>query len=154
MIEVRESKSDELMSFSEWDSNPDASEHITEFSLQQHQREFARSDIVYLSIYADGELAGYFILALQSEPGSIEFRRIVVATKNSGTGQAAIPEMEVYCRDRLDCQRIWLDVFDANPRGRHIYEKLGYPLFDTGELRGKKLLFLQKNVTGNPGTTN
>jgi RimJ/RimL family protein N-acetyltransferase len=150
MIEVRESRPDELQHFCELDQDPDAREHINVSTLLQHQQEFARADIVYLSIYANAELAGYFILALEADPGSVEFRRIVVANKGAGTGQAAILVMEAYCRDRLDCQRIWLDVFESNTRGRHVYEKLGYHLFDAGELRGKKLLYLQKNIAANP----
>jgi len=150
MIEIRESRSNELRRFSELDQDPDTREHITTSSLQQHRRAFARNDIVYLSIYSESELAGYFILALESEPGSIEFRRIVIAIKGAGTGQAAIGAMENYCRDQLGCQRIWLDVFEANTRGRYVYEKLGYQLFDTGDLRGKKLLYLQKNIAANP----
>ncbi len=150
MIRVSESHDDELEKFSEMDLDPGTSEHITVSSLQQHQQAFARDDIVYLSIYRDAGLVGYFMLALESDPGSIEFRRIVVATRGAGIGQQAIPAMEDFCRDRLGCQRIWLDVFETNTRGRHVYEKLGYQLFDTGQLRGRKLFFMQKNIAANP----
>ena len=81
----------------------------------------------------------------------VEFRRIVVSCRGIGIGQAAIPAMEVYCREQLHCRRIWLDVFDSNPRGRHIYQKLGYRLFDTGELEGRKLLYMDKSLTDPAG---
>jgi RimJ/RimL family protein N-acetyltransferase len=43
-------------------------------------------------------------------------------------------------------RRIWLDVFEHNARGRHVYEKLGYRRFDSGELDGKPLLLYEKQL--------
>lgn len=150
MISLSESRPDELQQFCELDQHPDAREHIITISLQQHQQAFEATDIVYLSIYRDNNLVGYFMLAREADPGNIEFRRIVIIDKDTGIGQAAIPAMEAYCRDQLGCQRIWLDVFESNARGRHVYDKLGYHLFNTGDLDGKKLLFMQKNIAANP----
>ena len=90
------------------------------------------------------------ILALDSDLTSVEFRRIVVAAKGAGIGQAAIAAMEAYCVEALRRQRIWLDVFASNPRGLHIYQKLGYRRFDSGELDGRKLLYLQKTIGADP----
>ncbi len=73
-----------------------------------------------------GVLAGFFILGLVEDKKSVEFRRIVVATKGQGIGQTAIGLMERFCRATLGRTRIWLDVFESNARSRHIYEKLGY----------------------------
>jgi hypothetical protein len=58
MIEVPRSRPDELQHFYDLDQDPDAREHINRSTLQQHQQEFARADIVYLSIYANTEVAG------------------------------------------------------------------------------------------------
>ena len=52
--------------------------------------------------------------------------------------------MEEYCRERLGRSRIWLDVFEFNQRGQHIYQKLGYRRFDQGEVEGKVLFFYDK----------
>ncbi len=153
MIEIRESENGELERFCQMERAADTREYITVSTLQQHRQEFARADIVYLSIYSDDALAGYIILALEGDGETVEFRRIVVADKGKGTGRAAILAMETYCRDRLRRRRIWLDVFESNHRGRHVYEKLGYRLFETGELRGQKLLLLQKGIAADPGTT-
>ncbi len=120
---------------------------VLPYSLAQHQREYARKDIVYLSICQADELAGFFILALEPDQTSIEFRRIVVANTDTGIGQPAIRAMETYCAERLQRKRIWLDVFEFNKRGRHIYEKLDYRFFDSRDHDGKKLLFYQKNIT-------
>jgi hypothetical protein len=58
MIEVRETHPDELQHFCKLDQDPDAREHINISTLQQHQQEFARAGIVYLSIYANPDVAG------------------------------------------------------------------------------------------------
>lgn len=122
--------------------------YVLPYSLSRHRLEFARDEIVYLSICDAENLAGFFILALDPDQNSIEFRRVVVARPGAGTGQSAIPAMEAYCRDQLKRNRVWLDVFDFNRRGRHVYEKLGYQLFDSRDHDGKKLLYYQKTISG------
>ena len=134
------------------DQERDTRDHITLYTLVEHRREFANADTIYLSICENSGLVGYFILALDADPGSIEFRRIVVSAKGAGLGQAAIPAMEAYCAEQLQRQRIWLDVFDSNSRGRHIYQKLGYRQFDSGVLDGRKLLYMEKEL-GHPAVS-
>ena len=70
----------------------------------------------------------------------------MVGAKGAGTGQGAIRAMEAYCSNQLRRERIWLDVFASNSRGRHVYRKLGYREFKRGELRGKALLFMEKQL--------
>ena len=146
MIELRASLPEELASFSAWEQDEDSRDYVTPYTLERHRLEYARDDIVYLSIYNDETLAGFFILVLEPDQASVEFRRIVIAEKGTGVGQSAIACMEQYCRDELKRSRVWLDVFDFNQRGRHVYEKLGYRYFDSGDLEGKKLLFYEKNL--------
>jgi RimJ/RimL family protein N-acetyltransferase len=146
MIELRETEADDLPYLCEMDRDRDTRDHIGLYSLAHHQREFERIETIYLSIYSDAQLVGYFILALEEDLYTVEFRRIVVALKGSGIGQSAIAAMETYCDERLQRQRIWLDVFETNPRGMHIYQKLGYRQFDTGEFEGRKIFLMQKNI--------
>jgi RimJ/RimL family protein N-acetyltransferase len=144
MIELRESIPRDIPAFIEMEKDADTSDFILPYSPERHQSEFAKPDIVYLSILNAGELAGFFILVLEADGRSVEFRRIVVADKGKGLAQAAIPAMEEYCRERLGRNRIWLDVFEFNQRGQHIYQKLGYRRFDQGEAEGKVLFFYDK----------
>ena len=90
------------------------------------------------------------MLALDPDNTSVEFRRIVIAQKGMGLGQAAIHAMEGYCRERLGRSRIWLDVFDFNQRGQHIYEKLGYRRFAKSELENNVLFFYNKSLKNSP----
>jgi RimJ/RimL family protein N-acetyltransferase len=120
MIELRESISEDIPAFIEMEKDADTSGFILPYSLERHRSELTKPAIVYLSILSAGELTGFFILALDPDNTSVEFRRIVVAQKGIGLGQAAIHAMEDYCRERLGRSRIWLDVFDFNQRGQHI----------------------------------
>jgi len=59
----------------------------------------------------------------------VEFRRVLIDHNNLGIGQTAITEMEKYCKNNLKAKRIWLDVYQDNAIGKHIYEKFGYTIF-------------------------
>jgi RimJ/RimL family protein N-acetyltransferase len=102
--------------------------------------------LVYLRIIADDKLKGFVMLALDPDQSSVEFRRIVVSTKGLGIGQSAIAKMEEFCRVELGRSRIWLDVFEYNHRGRHIYEKLGYRRFGESVIDGNVLLLYEKTL--------
>ncbi len=144
MLTLRAATTDELPLFHAMEQDADTSPYILKTSLEQHGRAHACGDIVYLAILDRGELAGYFILALDDDGHSVELRRIVIADKGRGVGQRAMRALEPFCRDRLQRERIWLDVYDFNHRGRHVYESLGYQRFDQKDFEGKRLLFYDK----------
>ena len=146
-ISLRRTEASELAGFVVLEQDIDAAAHILPTTLQQHQAQFARDDIVYLTIERGGTTCGFFILVLEQDGNSVEFRRIVVTPRGDGIGQRAIPAMEDWCRDRLGRGRIWLDVFDSNPRGRHVYEKLGYRRFDEAPYDNRILYFYHKALT-------
>ena len=146
MIELKIASSKQLPLFHAMEQDADTSPYILPTTLEQHQQAFDHDDIIYLSIYENGEVAGYFILALDADGSSVELRRIVVARKGRGTGSSAIGALETFCRDRLKRKRIWLDVFDFNARGRQVYTRLGYRPFDQQDFEGKQLLFYEKNI--------
>lgn len=146
MIELRRAQLSQLPLFCEMEQDADTSPYILPTTLDQHRQAFALADIIYLTIYRDVEAAGFIILALDADARSVELRRIVVAEKSQGTGQAAITALEDYCRQRLQRDRIWLDVFDFNRRGRRVYSGLGYSQFDQREFDGKQLFFFDKEL--------
>jgi GNAT superfamily N-acetyltransferase len=63
-----------------------------------------------------------------------------------GIGQIAITKMEQYCRDTLKGGRLWLDVYEDNAKGKHIYEKLDYQQFKMEMYNDRKLLYYQKDL--------
>ena len=144
MIELKPFETEDIPAIMSMETASDTSDYIIEYDDTKHHDNLANSAIVYLKICRDGKIAGFFILALEDNNHSVEFRRIVVGDKGKGTGQQAIALMEDYCARQLNRKRIWLDVFAHNQRGRHIYEKLGYQEFDRYELNGSVLILLEK----------
>jgi len=143
MVELRESEPNEVQKFVELESAEDASKYVISYSADRHLDEMSKDHTLYLSIYNGRAFSGFIILALDGT-GSVEFRRIVVASKGKGIGQAAINKVEEYCMTALKRNRVWLDVFESNLRGQHIYKKLGYKQFKIGEFSGRRLTYYEK----------
>lgn len=147
MVSIRLSARDELDVFVKMERQPHAIKFINANELAKHQKDFENSKLVYLSIVnIKSELSGYFLLALEHNTASVEFRRILIDQHQRGIGQLAITEMEAYCRNVLQCERVWLDVYADNEIGIHIYEKLGYKSFKGDVIRGRKLIFYEKTL--------
>ncbi len=148
MVHVRVEKAthDDLPLFAEMEQMAGTSEFINPYSVEEHHRKFDEPQIIYLRINNGGVIAGFFILSLEPDGTSVEFRWIVVSDKGSGIGQAAIIQMEEFCKDELGRSRIWLDVLENNFIGRHIYDKFGYKQFGEQESEGDRLLLCDKRL--------
>lgn len=146
MIHVARALAEDAALFATVEQAPGTREYILPYSHCEHIQNMLDPQLVYLRILKDDELEGFFILALDSDGKSIEFRRIVVSAKGLGVGQSAISAMEHFCRTELHRTRIWLDVFEHNSRGRHIYEKLGYERYGEADHDGRRLLLYQKTL--------
>ena len=145
MISLRLSTKEELEIFDEMDRQSHAINFVTQTGIKAHQKYYDEPNITYLSIEnSGGELSGYFVLVAEPDTASVEFRRILIDQNKRGVGQTAILEMENYCRRELGVKRIWLDVYEDNAIGRHVYEKLGYQQFREELEAGRKLLFYEK----------
>ena len=145
MISLRLSNRDELEIFDEMDRQAHAREFVIQTGLEAHQKYFSDPEITYLSIEnSRNEFCGYFILVHEADSDSVEFRRILIDRKQLGIGQAAIEEMENYCKNNFSARRIWLDVYEDNEIGMHIYEKMGYARFKEEVAGNRKLFFYEK----------
>jgi RimJ/RimL family protein N-acetyltransferase len=145
-VELRPAKHSELALFRDMESDEASRQFVGQNSLEVHEKQFADSRTIYLTILCDDQPAGFFLLILEEDDRSIDFKRIVVAEKNNGIGQVAITLMEDFCRLQLALTRVWLNVFEFNHRGIHVYEKLGYRYFKSTELDGKVLLYYEKDL--------
>lgn len=143
VLELRKSVISEASAFVEMECSPDTKGFVIPYSVEKHVSLIESNEVVYLSLYDENELSGFIILSQESQD-TVEFRRIVVASKGKGLGQLAIKEMEQYCAEHLNCSKVWLDVFESNSRGIHIYQKLGYTQFKEALYEGRSLLFMEK----------
>ena len=76
----------------------------------------------------------------------IWFGRIVVAHKGRTYGSRAVALVERVCKEELGRERIWLDVFEFNPRARRVYENGGFRFFGTKRFQGKVLRLYEKAI--------
>ena len=147
MITVRKALAEELPLFHTLEQQEHAKPFINATSLQEHQDNFLDPAIYYLSIDRRGVgCVGFFILALEKDADSVEFRRVIVDARHRGIGQRAIALMEAFCIEQLGVSRIWLDVYADNVVGMHVYEKLNYQRFSQAHVGSRVLYFYEKPV--------
>jgi len=145
MVSLRLSTRDELDTFDAMDRQVHARDFVVQTGIETHRKNFDDPLVTYLSIIdSQARFCGYFILVLEPDSGSVEFRRILVERHRRGVGQAAIAEMENYCRNVFGVGRIWLDVFADNEIGIHIYEKMGYTRFGQQRIGNRRLYLYEK----------
>jgi RimJ/RimL family protein N-acetyltransferase len=110
----------------------DNREHIGQWSDWEHLSAIeGRNGRSHWTIERDGERAGYLIAYdCRSQDCGYYVKRILVERKDGGTGSGALRAFVdwAFAQSRVSC--VWLMVREANARGRHIYEKLGFLRFD------------------------
>lgn len=146
MIELQKSAKGDLKLFSEWESLAGIREFIYPYSIERHKIEFEKDEVIYLKINFNSMLVGFVLLKLEVDKKSVEFRRIVVVERGRGIGQQVLNKIEEYCIQVLKRNRIWLDVFEFNRRGIHIYEKHGYHKTSETEIDSKKVFIYEKLI--------
>ncbi len=146
-ISLIEAAKEDLSAIHAIEQGNDTQEFIFGYSLEEHQKTFATPGVRYLNVCVGEQLVGFFILAVEPETRSVEFRRIVISESARGIGQLAISMMEGYCHQVLGSRRIWLDVLAKNLRAKHIYEKLGYQRLGDSVPDDPELLFYEKYLT-------
>lgn len=143
---IRDSNKEELQLFKEFEERDDTNSFINSYSLEEHKLQFEKLDIIYKTIVADEEIIGFILLRLDDDGESVEFRRIVIDKKGKGYGKEAVKWLDNICIKELERKRIWLDVYDFNKRGIHIYESCGYKFMRSKEENGKTLKIYEKNL--------
>ena len=144
MIRLRPSVREELEQFVSFEAEDDTREFIKPYSLAEHAECYDDDEMCHLSITQDDKVIGFFLLRLEDD--AVEFRRVVVTESARGVGQQAIEQMHSFCANELGVCRIWLDVFEHNERGRHIYSKMGYSVVGSQEYDNKWLLVMEKHI--------
>lgn len=122
------------------ETDSENSQFIMASSKEEHLNLIADRNIEHLILKSENNITiGFVILAgLQNNNRSIEFRRIVINQKGRGFGRMAIKELKQYCFKKLNCHRLWLDVFETNKRARYLYQSEGFK--EEGTLRDSILV--------------
>lgn len=145
-LELRLLNETHIADLVEMESDSNTSEFIIPYNNEKHFYEMKSLSNKYLGIYESEELLGFIILGIEEDGKRIEFRRIVIKHKGLGIGQKAVMKLEEYCRAAWNTKSVWLDVFEFNHRGIHIYEKLGYKKIGSNFFNEKRLIIMEKHL--------
>jgi len=111
----------------DWERRPENAAFVTVWPAERHRESLTDSTIRHLVIECDGDPVAYVILAGVTGSGPvIEFRRIVVASKGRGIGQATVGVVLDHAFGELNAREVWLDFVEHNARAAHIYGKQGF----------------------------
>lgn len=132
IVRLRPSTREDLHYITALERRADNLEHIGQWSDWEHLGAIeGRNGRSHWMIERDGERAGYLIAYdCRSQDCGFYVKRILVDRKDGGTGSAGLRAFveSVVRQPGVSC--VWLMVREANARGRHIYEKLGFVRFD------------------------
>lgn len=107
------------------------SRFVGEYSREKHLELLDNENCLHLSIKRNdnGKLVGLVLLfGIQDVNRVLEFRRIAIGEKSAGYGREAIRIIKLICFKELKFHRLWLDVFDDNPRAIGLYESEGFKM--------------------------
>jgi diamine N-acetyltransferase len=102
---------------------------ITPWERLQHEAAVRFPDFRHFIIEGGAGLdaVGFLILiGCRSQHQSLELKRMVVATKGSGFGRAALRVAKKVAFDDLGAHRFWLDVKAGNSRAKALYDSEGF----------------------------
>lgn len=109
---------------------------ITPWERTQHEAAIRFPDFRHFIIEGgDGlDAVGFLILiGCRSQHQSLELKRMVVQSKGSGFGRAALRVAKKVAFDDLGAHRFWLDVKVSNTRAKALYDGEGFVV--EGQLR-------------------
>ena len=103
------------------------------FSREQIERELADASNIFLIAEIGGDAAGYAKLTVGATEEGISAERPVELNRlyshqkflGKGVGQALMDECLARASE-LDCDVMWLGVWEYNPRAQRFYEKNGF----------------------------
>jgi RimJ/RimL family protein N-acetyltransferase len=101
---------------------------VGQWSEERHLRSLSSGDARYfVSNLESGELQAYAILrGFEEASGSLELKRLVVATPGMGLGRRILKDLMRVVFEEFRAHRMYLDVYEDNLRARHLYESLGF----------------------------
>lgn len=133
VVTLRPSRPEDLAYVTSLERHRDNRELIGQWSDQEHLDAMAGLDArEHWIMERDGRAAGYLIaFDGRGEGGGIYIKRVLVDSKERGTGQAAVTAFIAQAFARPGTDFVWLNVRDPNARAQAAYRKAGMQRWDT-----------------------
>lgn len=124
IVEAKEVDIPLIMEMEEAKENRD---FVWQGTFEQHLEEiYDDGHFLWLFLEKDTKrVVGYTLIRYTKEMNMFEIRRIVLTVKGIGYGFEVMKGIIRYAFDKLQVNRIWLDVYPDNEVGIRLYEKLG-----------------------------
>lgn len=115
------------------EERPELAAFIHRWTAEEHRANLADTDKRYLIAEdADGGRLGFVILAgLETPARDVELVRMAVTEPGRGLGKPLLRQVIELTFGELGASRLWLDVYDDNPRAIRAYRTAGF--IETGE---------------------
>ncbi len=134
-VTLRPTTAGDIEMVTAWERAPANAAFVEVWPPDRHLAALTNPALRHLGVECGGTPVGFVILAgLGPAEPVVEFRRLVVADKGRGIGQAAVAWIVRYAFDRLGAAEIWLDFAIHNARAAHVYTKCGFRVDPTAEL--------------------
>ena len=136
---LRSATPDDIPDLAALERLPESARFVGHWSEERHRAALASADArYYVSEDGSGRLCAFAILrGLAETSSSIELKRLVVHQPGQGLGRQILEELLTIAFEEFHAHRLFLDVFDDNPRAQHLYRSLGF--FEEGLMRESAL---------------
>lgn len=143
MIKLQQTAISDLDFIIAAERHPDNAQYVYQWSYEDHLAALTNPNIAHFVVVdvETNENIGYLILDNVQDPShSINLRRIVITQKGLGIGRKTLLLAQREAFEKLNANRLWLDVFTDNQKAYQLYKKVGFK--EEGLLRES---YLRKN---------
>lgn len=134
-VTLRPTTAEDLQAVSAWEAHPDSAAFVEVWPSDRHRATSSDPRFRHLVIECGDRPVGFVILAgVTGTRPVVELRRIVVADKGLGIGQAAVDRVLGYAFGELEASEVWLDFAVHNSRAAHVYSKCGFEVDPAADL--------------------
>ena len=97
-------------------------------TYEDHKNEILdqNSELLTVTRIEDDEIIGYVIIDIDKESEWLEIRRTALSDKGKGYGREMFEAILKYAFTIGDFNKVWLECYDDNPVGMHLYPSLGF----------------------------
>jgi len=119
---------DDIPAILEIEHDPYNSQYTWTGTFDDHVNEIADPDVILLTVtkILDGRKIGYVILDIDDESEWLEIRRTALSEKGRGYGREMFEGILKYAFVVKKYNKVWLECYDDNHVGMHLYPSLGF----------------------------